>query len=551
MKGELNVGLKKGWGLALATLGFGLTMGVTTQAQAAKPIPDISEWQGRLTGTQVHSMKSQVNFVINRVQYGYNYEDNHHRNNESLYVKYGVPFGSYDFATFKSAAGARAEAQRFYQRSNKKTRFYILDFETTSMGSSAANAAVKAWYQEMRKLTKKHLIFYSYQSFATTYANSSRQAFDAQWIANYSHRPTVPFSLWQYTSTYYLSSLNQRVDNSLYDKATVSQYHSLNWWLNKKKKKTTKTTAVKAATPAKVAAKPVVKPAVQAKPAPVKIKYSYSKYKVGQRAYLRPGATHYYGGEAIPADKRKQPYTIKAVKAVTTSRSKQVVYVAGLNKWVLAQDVTGFWRSKSTGKFKIKVNMNVYRDAKLTQKAGTKVLKGKKVTGRVVRSGSYYRIKLDKGGYVSAKARNSSFKKVKYAFSSYKAGQNAYIAAKAKTYYGGAVIPASAKLKPYKITKTKTKVTSRSRKIVYVRHLKHWVRTQDMIGYWKKGSKGTFKVRSKANVYKKSTLKHKVRHLTKNTRISGKVIKKGHLYRVKLSSGGYVTAKVSVISKVK
>ncbi|WP_318766229.1 GH25 family lysozyme [Lactiplantibacillus carotarum] len=557
------MGLKKGWGLALTTLGFCLTLGTATKAQAA--VPDISEWQGRLTSTQVQSMKSQVKFVINRVQYGSGYEDRHHNDNENLYVKYGVPFGSYDFATFKTVAQARTEAKVFYNRANKHTRFYVLDFETTSMGSAAANAAVKAWYQEMRKLTKKHLIFYSYQSFATTYANASRGAFDAQWIANYSNKPTISFSLWQYSSTHYLSSLGLHVDNSLYGKASVTNYHPLKWWLGEStKKKTTvkkpaaSTTSTQTATqkpatttPAtstNTATTPTTTPATTT-PA---VKYAYSSYKKGQRAYLKKTATNYYGGEAIPAGNRQKPYTIKQTKKVTTGSSKEVVYLSGLNKWVLSQDVTGFWASGSQGKFTAKHNLNVYSDAKLSHKTGAKVLKGKTVTGKVVRDGNYYRIKLDKGGYVTAKVRNTSYKHVKYVYSSYKKGEYAYLYKASQKYTDGSWIPATAKQKFYKITKVKSKVTSRSRQVVYLGGLKKWVRTQDMTGYWKKGSKGTFKVRSKANVYGTSSLKAKKYALKKGAKVKGTVIKKGRLYRVKLDhKAGYVTAKVSVFNKVK
>lgn len=215
--------IKKGWRLLLMALGCCIALTVTVKASAA--VPDISEWQGKLTSTQVKSLKSQANFVINRVQYGANYEDLYHSSNEKLYVQYGIPFGSYDYSTFTSTSTAVTDAKKFYERSNKNTSFYVLDFETTSMSSTAANAAVKAWYNEMRKLTNKKLIFYSYQSFATTYANTARQSFDAQWIANYSSKPTISFSLWQYTDSYYLSSLNEYVDNSLYTSGSVTTYH--------------------------------------------------------------------------------------------------------------------------------------------------------------------------------------------------------------------------------------------------------------------------------------------------------------------------------------
>ncbi|MSE22636.1 lysin, partial [Lactobacillus parabuchneri] len=88
-------------------------------------LADISEWQGKLTSTQVSNLKGQVSFIINRRQYGANYQDKYATNNTNLYDQYGIPFGEYDYATFTSAASARNEANVFYQHSNKDAKFYV------------------------------------------------------------------------------------------------------------------------------------------------------------------------------------------------------------------------------------------------------------------------------------------------------------------------------------------------------------------------------------------------------------------------------------------
>lgn len=360
------VRLNKKWASLLLAVSCWAAVGVTMRATAA--VPDISEWQGRLTSTQVKSLKSQVDFVINRVQYGSGYEDLYHQNNENLYVKQGIPFGSYDYATFTSTATAKAEAKRFYERSNKQSKFYILDFETSAMNSSAANAAVKAWYNEMRTLTNKKLIFYSYQSFATTYANTARQAFDAQWIANYSYKPTITYSLWQYTSNYYLSSLGKYVDNSLYAANSVSSYHPLSWWLG--------------------------------------TRYAYSRYNVGQHAYLYKAAGTYTDGQTIPSAAKQKLYKITAKKAVTTDESKQLVYLSGLNKWVKSQDIAAYWVGQH-GSYKIRKKANLYQDIKLKHKTGRSYKKGTTLKGKVVRTGNLYRIKVS-GGYITAQVEISN-----------------------------------------------------------------------------------------------------------------------------------------------
>lgn len=217
---------KLGWVVVVA-VATSLSGGLTAKAQG-QAVVDISEWQGRLTPSQVQAMKGQVLFVINRRQYGIGYVDRDAVNNTALYVRYGIPFGEYDFSQFTDAASARQEAQAFYARSNKAARFYALDFEVDTVRSGSTNAAVAAWYHEMRSLTKKKLIFYSYASFALTYANQARQRFDAQWIGAITRNPPiVPAALWQYTDRYHLAGLAAPVDNS----RVMTGVHPVSWWL--------------------------------------------------------------------------------------------------------------------------------------------------------------------------------------------------------------------------------------------------------------------------------------------------------------------------------
>lgn len=190
-------------------------------------IPDISEWQGKLTNSQVARLKDQVSFIINRRQYGANYQDKYATSNTNLYTQNGIPFGEYDYATFTSAASAKNEAKVFYQNSNKNAKFYVLDYEENDVTSGSTNAAVTAWYNEMRSLTSKKLVFYSYQSFATAHANTARKNFDAQWIANYSSKPTIQTDLWQYTNKKYVPALKESVDAS----TILNSSKPITWWI--------------------------------------------------------------------------------------------------------------------------------------------------------------------------------------------------------------------------------------------------------------------------------------------------------------------------------
>lgn len=202
-------------------------LGSAKASAATTVIPDISEWQGKLTASKVSNLKSQVSFIINRRQYGANYQDKYATNNTNLYTKYGIPFGEYDYATFTSAASAKHEANVFYQHSNKNAKFYVLDYEENDVTSGSTNSAVKAWYNQMRSLTGKKLIFYSYQSFATAHANTARKSFDAQWIANYSSKPTIQTDLWQYTNKKYVPALKESVDAS----TILNSSKPITWWI--------------------------------------------------------------------------------------------------------------------------------------------------------------------------------------------------------------------------------------------------------------------------------------------------------------------------------
>ncbi|WP_367295573.1 GH25 family lysozyme [Levilactobacillus yonginensis] len=357
---------------ASALIGIGLG-GQTVAHASTLAIPDISEWQGKLSSSQVANLKSQVSFVINRRQYGSSYQDLYAANNTSLYVKYGIPFGEYDYARFTSVASAKQEAKDFYNRSNKNAQFYVLDFEENDVSSGTTNAAVKAWYSEMSALTNKKLIFYSYQSFATSYANAARQSFDAQWIANYSTTPTISYALWQYTDHNYLSALSEYTDNS----KAVTAVHPITWWTDGV------TTAFNHVT------------------------YAYSSYKVRQHIYLHKGATKYTDGSAIASSDRQKFYKISKVKRLTRSKSKQALYISELGKWVLSQDATGYWVGQH-GAFNLTHRLNIYSDAALTKKTGSYYVAGDKVAGKVVKapSGHSYRIKTNLG-YISGNGKYS------------------------------------------------------------------------------------------------------------------------------------------------
>ncbi|MDT6979742.1 GH25 family lysozyme [Levilactobacillus zymae] len=378
--------------VALVGAAAGLAGGGQVVAHASSlAIPDISEWQGKLSSGQVANLKNQASFVINRRQYGAGYQDVDATNNTNLYVKYGIPFGEYDYARFTSASSAKREAQTFYNRSNKNAQFYVLDFEENDVTSGSTNAAVAAWLNEMRSLTSKHLIFYSYQSFATTYANSARQNFDAQWIANYSYQPTIPMALWQYTDHNYLPALNEYTDNS----KVITAVHPVTWWADDSVAAALTHAPAMPATNATSATPSTTTPTVSAPS-------STTSFQAGQRAYLHRDAVT-LNGAALSKRKTQKLYSISRVKANGTA-----VYLKGLNQWVKASDVTGYW-SGSHRAFKLTRRLNLYTSASLTRRTGSYYVAGDTVKGKLVKApnGRAYRIKT-KLGYLTANVKDST-----------------------------------------------------------------------------------------------------------------------------------------------
>lgn len=220
--------------MLLAFVGVCLMMIVNqpSNAQAAKKSYDLSEWQGLLTAKQVKKLKHEVPFVILRVQYGSTYNDRTFNYNRRLLNKYKVPYGVYSYSLYTSKASAAREARLLYQRA-PKAKFYVNDFEVTSMGSKLSNAATRKWAKTMKKLTKnkRRILFYSYLSFMQAHAAKALKSYSGYWVASYSnYEPAVPHVMWQYTDRHYSGALNKHVDAS-------KLRRSKKWFVGKKKKK--------------------------------------------------------------------------------------------------------------------------------------------------------------------------------------------------------------------------------------------------------------------------------------------------------------------------
>ncbi|MBU7554433.1 LysM peptidoglycan-binding domain-containing protein [Pediococcus ethanolidurans] len=303
----------------LAAFSFGLNSKAST---VPKPVGDFSEWQGNFTASQVQKLKSQVSFVILRVQYGSNYRDKTFAHNAALMTKYKVPYGVYSFSQYTSTSDAKKEAKDLYNRS-KSALFYVNDAEALTTSAASYNNATKSWYTEMNSLTNKHIVFYSYRSFQTKYVPTAYKSYDAYWLAAYTSSVPSPqnYLLWQNTDAHYFSALNKSTDSS----TLMWQKKPLSWWIGS-------TNASKQST--KV--------------------YKYGGIKKNWQVRIKKSATHWYNPRTkIPTSAKSLTYRVHSIQKITYSKSNEAVLLYRNGKavgWALAQDIKKTTTKKAKAK---------------------------------------------------------------------------------------------------------------------------------------------------------------------------------------------------------
>lgn len=288
-----------------------------TQLASADTLPvyDMSEWQGQKTEQQFKNVKSEVSGLIIRQQYGSNYIDKYASYNTSMADKVGVPYGQYAYARFISADDARQEAKDFYNRSDKNSKFYVLDFEENTVKYGTTQEAVQAWLNEMKSLTDKHVVFYSYRNFADQYVGQTLiNKFDGYWLAAYQGAWPNPrnYDLWQNKDNQSSVAFATSLDSSLVD----TNRKSVSWWFGS-----------------------------EAKMQNNKLNNDTRKqgFDVGQTVTLKQSATKWYQPRVNIASYAKgKTYMIHDTQDLVLSKSNQAVLLYKSNVpmgWALAQDV--------------------------------------------------------------------------------------------------------------------------------------------------------------------------------------------------------------------
>ena len=246
-------GKKAGTAVITATSPDGDSTKSTITVEDNPVIVDVSKWQGNIDWT---TASKYVDLAILRVQYGTNatIEPKYTRNSTEC-KKYGVPFGAYSYALYKTKAQAEKEATLLYQRATaggKKPAFLVVDAEE----SYITRTNTRAYIKKLRALAKKDGInrlkvgvyvghhLYKKLNLDLTRDTSDSATPDFVWIPRYgtkndgdlsaSVKPAYSCDLWQYSSGGSVAGMSGRIDmNTLYDanskKISSKSWFNINW----------------------------------------------------------------------------------------------------------------------------------------------------------------------------------------------------------------------------------------------------------------------------------------------------------------------------------
>ncbi|HAA4891951.1 TPA_asm: glycoside hydrolase [Listeria monocytogenes] len=266
-------------------------------------IADLSYHQGNIDFSKA---SKELDLAILRVQDGSSFADPKYKTYVADCKKYGVPFGSYAFTRFVSVADAKKEAQDFYNRSDKASKFWVADIEVKTMGDMAAGA--KAFVDELRRLGAGKVGIYVAHHLYTSFGINYKQ-FDFVWIPRYGNKPVYACDLWQHTSSGKLAGISGNVDLN-----TLNSSKKLDWFIGGTAK------------PAdndhnKLSSKKL------------------GKFKAGQKGVLSKNADCYATGEKIPNSVKNKAYTVIQAKKEKHGTSNYKYLLKELNSWVWGADI--------------------------------------------------------------------------------------------------------------------------------------------------------------------------------------------------------------------
>lgn len=279
-------------------------------------IADLSYHQGNIDFSKA---SKELDLAILRVQDGSSFADPKYKSYVADCKKYGVPFGSYAFTRFVSVADAKKEAQDFYNRSDKASKFWVADIEVKTMVDMAAGA--KAFVDELRRLGAKKVGIYIAHHLYNLLGINYKQ-FDFVWIPRYGNKPVYACDLWQHTSSGKLAGVSGNVDLN-----TLNGSKKLDWFIGATAKPSDDSHNSKPSTAKKL-----------------------GKFKSGQKGVLSKNADRYATGEKIPSSVKNKAYTVIQAKKEKHGSSSYKYLLKEIMSWVWGADITVQGASSSSKK---------------------------------------------------------------------------------------------------------------------------------------------------------------------------------------------------------
>jgi GH25 family lysozyme M1 (1,4-beta-N-acetylmuramidase) len=192
-------------------------------------IADLSKWQGNI---DFGKLKSQVDFVILRVQAGYSTHDLKYKEYVAGCKANGIPFGTYAYFKGVSIPDSIAEAKCAMELTDSESEFFALDIEDNSMNDLVGGGQAFIDYLKNKGMQKVGL--YSGEYFYTKH-NLSAIKCDFTWLASYGkndgqphNKPKVNCDLWQYTSMGKLEGIAGNVDLNVLSGSKPLEYFTGN-----------------------------------------------------------------------------------------------------------------------------------------------------------------------------------------------------------------------------------------------------------------------------------------------------------------------------------
>ncbi|MDR1043106.1 MAG: Ig-like domain-containing protein [Clostridiales Family XIII bacterium] len=194
-------------------------------------IVDVSKWQGNIDWSEA---SKSIDLAILRVAYGTSTSvEQKYKSYADSCEKYGVPFGVYAYATYKSKKAAESEATKFYNQAvsgGRKPLFFVVDTEESYL----SRANTEAYIAKLRSLAKKdgnsrlkvgvyigHHLYKKLNLNLKTDKNNAKTP-DFVWIPRYNtnvgarassmSEPDYACDIWQYSSAGSIPGIDGKVD---------------------------------------------------------------------------------------------------------------------------------------------------------------------------------------------------------------------------------------------------------------------------------------------------------------------------------------------------